>query len=1005
MDKHSADDAVASTRDEPGTGAVRQEARRLNRRSLATLGLGGALFAVSSALLGCDDDETGTGPGPGGTGGTGGTGGGGAGGGGTGGIGGGTGGGGGDDCTVDFDNTLVGTVVDGTGTDYSPTTGQERVAVPSACWQCVARDGIIGFVEDGRLKHIEGNPKLRRTNGKLCARGQGGVGQIYDPDRLLFPMRRASGWARGDGVYERISWTEALDELEARLKPLCDPNDSAFDPKRLMFHYGRMKASNSKFVKSYFLPAFGTKTYAGHTAICEAAKWTGQEFVWGAHYDVNDVQNAGVILNFGCNPFVSHTNHLTISQRLTTGMRNGAKLYTFDIRLSNTAAKSDEWVPIKVGTDHAVLLAMAHHIVTNNLMPQAGIDFINDWTDLDTENGTFATRVAKLEYFLTNPRGYLNDVLGADNLVPAYWDPNDQPQGGYTAAWAQSVSGVPAAKITQLAAEYAAASPGSTVITYRGTVTHANGVNAERAALMLEGMCGNIDREGGRVKAVGAKWSYKATYGTPSNTVGGLKVQNDGAYVAPTHHASHQVLKEIKKAVDANQTGPAVYMVYCYTPAYANGDILENIAILKDTTYIPYLVVSDVAFTEASMYADLILPDANYLERWGWEDMVSGDHIPEWYIRQPMTAPLGEAQDFMETLIALASRLVSVAPEMQKVIDVGSMENFVEAACNDTTAVNDAGIAANYTNGFEFMKAEGAYWDPSAQPAYNKHLATVTLGTVYDSNNLPPNDSNTYDCKEDDGTVWNCSYADFTDSGGGLEGVNYRHVSKSYTHYVAQEIGSTYYVGFKPDKLNKSGMFELESRIMLDKHYPGLPLWMKIPEFSTMASNELVLTTFKLVAQTHSRTQNCKYLTEIEHDNPAWINPTTAAALSISDGDTVTLSPGKQMYNDQAFTDSLRVGTATGSMQVRVKVTEAIIEGVIAISHSLGHWAYGRYASGQAHPMSYSETEQVAQVNADPDNELLWWTNFGFRGNYLLPNAGDPICGSLRYGDATVLVT
>lgn len=69
--------------------------------------------------------------------------------------------------------------------DISPATRKERKAVPSACWQCVTRDGIVGYVENGRLVKIEGNPKLPRTNGVLCARGQGGVNQVYDPDRLL----------------------------------------------------------------------------------------------------------------------------------------------------------------------------------------------------------------------------------------------------------------------------------------------------------------------------------------------------------------------------------------------------------------------------------------------------------------------------------------------------------------------------------------------------------------------------------------------------------------------------------------------------------------------------------------------------------------------------------------------------------------------------------------------------------------------------------------------------
>ena len=83
------------------------------------------------------------------------------------------------------------------GKDFSPTTGAERAAVPSACWQCVSRCSMIGYVEDGRLVKISGQPNSIRTEGKLCAKGNAGVNQIYDPDRILYPMKRVG--KRGEG--------------------------------------------------------------------------------------------------------------------------------------------------------------------------------------------------------------------------------------------------------------------------------------------------------------------------------------------------------------------------------------------------------------------------------------------------------------------------------------------------------------------------------------------------------------------------------------------------------------------------------------------------------------------------------------------------------------------------------------------------------------------------------------------------------------------------------------
>ena len=188
------------------------------------------------------------------------------------------------------------------GKDFSPETGAERKMIPSACWNCVTRDSMIGFVEDGRLVKLEGHPNSIRGKGKICAKGAAGINQLYDPDRILYPMKRAG--KRGEGKWKRISWDEALTDLAGRLKKLRDEGH----PEKFMFHYGRMKASSSKIIKSAFLASYGTKTIGNHTSICEGAKWTGQELTWGKHYDNWDFDNTKLVVNFGSNCLEAHTN-------------------------------------------------------------------------------------------------------------------------------------------------------------------------------------------------------------------------------------------------------------------------------------------------------------------------------------------------------------------------------------------------------------------------------------------------------------------------------------------------------------------------------------------------------------------------------------------------------------------------------------------------------------------------------------------------------------------------
>ncbi|NOX97110.1 MAG: molybdopterin-dependent oxidoreductase [Nitrospirae bacterium] len=789
------------------------------------------------------------------------------------------------------------------GQDFSPITNRERKAIPSACWQCVSRDGIIGYVEAGRLVKIEGNPKLPRTNGKVCARGQAGVNQVYDPDRVLYPMKRVG--KRGEGKWKRISWNEALNEVTAKLRELRDNGH----PEEFMFHYGRMKASSGKIIKSHFLAAYGTGTIGNHTTICEGGKWVAQELTWGKHYDINDVTHTNFILNFGCNLFEAHTSHVPFAQRaIKAKAERGVKLVTFDVRLSNTAAKSDEWFPIKPGTDGAVVLAMANVVMSEGLFDK---DFIETWTNVTV--GQLTSHLKK-----------------------------------YTPEWAEGVSGVEAEKIRSLAVEYAQAKPG-TIVSYRGAVANYTGVETERSIKMLDAILGNIDVKGGTCKAVGAKWknSFKKPKGHAKklNILNGFK--GDAAY--PNHHISHRVLKMIK---DGRNGRPQMYMVYCYNPVYVNGEVQENISILKDEKLIPYYVNVNPFYDESGSLADLILPDATYLERWDWEDMVSYDQIPEYYIRQPLVKPLGEARNFADVVCEIAKRLD---------INLGfnSAEEFVKDACEHTPGVKEAG-------GFEFMKREGAWYDKKAEPLYKSYTKKLNPGDYTGKDIL-------FD--KETGVYWNWKKSKAKNREEALK-KGYTDTKNAYKGYVGQKIGEEVFLGFKPDKVNKSGKFEIYSKLLEKKKFNPLPTYMPVPEHQKMKSDELILTTYKVNVQSHSRTQNCKWLTEIYHENPAWINPETAAARGIEDGDRI------------------RVRSHLGKILTRARVTEGIKPGVVAISNHCGHWEYGRYASGKI----------VNRKATDVDASLKWWWRKGEHPNYLIANSPDPIGGQLRFMDTVVTV-
>ncbi len=789
------------------------------------------------------------------------------------------------------------------GKDFNYKTNKERTGIPTACWSCVTRCAAMGFVEDGRLVKMESNPKSIRTEGKMCSKGQSAPNEVYFPDRILYPMKRAG--ARGSGKWKRITWDEALTELAGKMKKLRDDGH----PEKFMFHYGRMKASSSKLIKSVFLGTYGTKTIAGHTSICEGGKWTAQELTWGKHYDNWDFDKTKFVLNFGSNVQEAHTNHVPASQRLIRAkVDRGVRTVTFDVRLSNTAAKSDEWIPIKSGTDGAVVLAMCNVVMQNNLYNKDFFKFIRATENVNVSSDE---KIAALKAHLKQ----------------------------YTPAWAEKISGVSASKIESLAKEFANTKP-AVIINYRGSVAHYNGNDTERACQMLAAITGNIDNPGGRCRGVGPKWKYpKGPKNNPKAKK--LKVTHGfpGTIAYPSHGACQQVLPMIK---DGKAGRPDIYMWYCYNPVYVCGDNQANIDTLKDEKLMPFTVSSNIVYDEGSKLADMILPDATYLERWDWEDMVDPSQRGEHYIRQALIKPLGEARDFGDVCIELAEK-------MGMPLGVGATkEEFVKTS-HELTAKAVKGFP-----GFDYMKKHGVWHDKDAKPKYHGYKKEIKDlgGAILD---------------EATGVYWK-----------GHAGEDYTTTKKSAKKYVGQKIGDKVYAGFKPDKLSKSGYLELYSVLLKKKGYPALPTYVPIPAHEKMKSGELILTTYKIAVHIHSRSSHRKWLSEIYHDNPGWINSKTAAGLGIKTG------------------DKIKVKSSIGEIVTTANVTEKIVPGTIAISMSVGREESGRYGSGKKSPLAHDN---------DPDLKNKFWDTYGVHPNWIIPNSDDPINGQQCWMDTVVTVT
>jgi anaerobic selenocysteine-containing dehydrogenase len=716
----------------------------------------------------------------------------------------------------------------------SRTTGRRGSGVPSTCQLCPARCGIIGFVDEGRIVKIEGNPRHPNNQGTICAKGIAAVNLVYNPDRLLYPLKRAG--ARGEGKWQRITWEEALDELSLRLRELREQKR----PEEFVLQAGTAVSSPllDRFLRAYGTPNALTWSPAGGENRATAWKLT-----WGAPFEISDVAHAKYILNFGSNPYESHLFHLPLVRRLIQGRTdNHAKLVTFDVRLSATAGRSDEWIPLKPGTDGIVALAMAQVIMSEGLFDQ---DFLDKWANYP---------VADLTRYLAR----------------------------YTPEKAEEISGVAASDIRRIAREFATTKPAAT-LSGTGVSMHRNGFYNERCIALLSAITGNIDIPGG----VCLPREYRFEEPEPQPPEPEHKAPLSYLPQAPFSphvplHTEMQLLKEGKQRV-------GVYMTYMRNPAYSNPHTTLSAAVLKDEELIPYFVAVDIALSESTAFADLVLPDATFLERWGLEPGPAFGLVPFVALRQPVVAPRGESRPFDEVLLELARR---IGGGMEEYFAFNTVESYLKSIVDKIEPLAQAG-------GMDYLKKFGVWSAPDASPDYRS----------YERGGFP----------------------------------------------------------------TSSGKFEIFSPALAQQGLPPLPCFEMIPEHQNLGEEEFILVTFKWNVLTSSN-GDAKWVSEIVHTNPMWINQEVAESLGLRKGDRV------------------RVNSPLGSLVVEIRPTQGIHPKVVAISGHLGHWGMGRIAQAKRFPSDH------------PDTTLLWWNDHGngTNPNSLMPVMLAAVGGGQAFHDTVV---
>jgi anaerobic selenocysteine-containing dehydrogenase len=424
----------------------------------------------------------------------------------------------------------------------TPVAASREEVRTTTCYMCACRCGIRVHLRDGAVRYIDGNPDHPLNGGVICAKGASGVMKQYSPARLTRPLLRKPGTARGDGAFVPISWDEALGMLQERLARI-----RATDPKRFALFTGRdqMQALTGLFARQ-----FGTPNYAAHGGFCSVNMAAGMIYTIGGsfwEFGGPDLERAKLFVMIGTAED-HHSNPLKIA--ISKFKRDGGKFVSINPVRTGYSAIADQWIPIRPGTDGALLLALVHELVALGLYDR---EFLVRYTNsghlvnLDESSDEFGLLVRSPETPIGNPQ-YPQDQTWWDRFtdrpVPTHAEGADPHLLGAfaladgtpvkpafqllaerveacTPEWAARITGIPAGTIRRLAHELGVTArderielpiqwtdcwgrehesvTGNPVAFHamRGLSAHSNGFQTVRALAILMTLLGTIDRPGG----------------------------------------------------------------------------------------------------------------------------------------------------------------------------------------------------------------------------------------------------------------------------------------------------------------------------------------------------------------------------------------------------------------------------------------------------------------------------------------------------------------------------
>ena len=819
--------------------------------------------------------------------------------------------------------------------------------IPTICFNCEAACGLLAYVDKQTLtiQKFEGNPEHPGSRGRNCAKGPATLNQVQDPERIRYPLKRAG--KRGEGKWERVSWDEALDDIAGRIrKALVEGRQ-----KEIMYHLGR-PGHELVYLQRVF-HAWGIDGHNSHTNVCSASARAGYAFWHGFDRPSPDHSRARFILLLSSHLEAGHYFN-PHAQRIIEGKMAGAKVCVVDTRLSNTASMADYWLSPWPGTEAALLLAFVHVLLREGTWDR---EFVRRW--VNWEEYLREERPGRSVAFEEFERA-LGEIYAA-----------------YTPEFAEGETGIPAARIEEVACEIGRSGGALSSHVWRNAAAgNLHGWEVARALELVVVLMGAVAVPGGT-----APGAWNKTAPAPPMMPPPAKVWSELLLPREYPLAFFEMSFLLPHFLREGRGKLAMYFTRVYNPVWTNPDGMSWIEMLTDEAKVERHACLTPIWSETAWFADYVLPMGHASER---HDLMSQEtHAARWIgFRQPVLRVALERQGKTFDLTWQAHEAAGLGQvweedefwiELSWKIDPDGALGIRKYFESPYRAGEKMRIEELYRWIFEHsvpgLPEAAARQQLTPLEYMRKYGAFLIEDRVYRTHEAP--------------------LAPAQSEGATVDPVT--RVAVKGGHAVGVEVDGQLRGGFP----TPSRKLEFYSKTLKDWKWGehAVPTYVKghvhWSQIDPARGEMLLLPTFRLPTLIHSRSGNAKWLYEISHSNPLWLSPGDAARLGVVTGDL------------------LKVETEIGHFVDKVWVTESIRPGVVACSHHLGRWRLQEASGGERWSTALVDMQRLGEgqwrlrhvhgvrpfASADPDSSRVWWEDPGVHQNLTFPVHPDPVSG------------